>query len=87
MSVDESMIPYRGLRSAKQFIKGKPVKFNIKCGCYAVQMAFLTIVKFIVVKDPLRTGPLATHVVNTMLQPMQNNKQQVVFFDNFFTSH
>ena len=35
-------------------------------------------------KDPLRTGP---HIVDTMLQPMQNNKQHVVFFDNFFTSH
>ena len=30
LSIGESMIPYRGLHSAKQFIKGKPVKFEFK---------------------------------------------------------
>jgi len=30
LSTDELMVPYRGLRSAKQFIKGKPVKFGHK---------------------------------------------------------
>jgi len=28
LSIDESMVPYRGLHSAKQYIKGKPVKFG-----------------------------------------------------------
>ena len=30
LSIDESTIPYRGLHSAKQFIKGKLVKFGYK---------------------------------------------------------
>ena len=30
LSIDESMVPYRGLHSAKQYIKGKPVKFGYK---------------------------------------------------------
>ena len=30
LSIDESMVPYRGLHSAKQYIKGKPVKFGNK---------------------------------------------------------
>ena len=29
LSIDESMIPYRGLHSARQYIKGKPVKFKM----------------------------------------------------------
>ena len=30
LSIDESMVPYRGLHSAKQYIKGKPVKSGYK---------------------------------------------------------
>jgi len=30
LSTDELMVPNRGLRSTKQFIKGKPVKFGYK---------------------------------------------------------
>lgn len=30
LSIDESMVPYRGLHSAAQFIKNKPVKFGYK---------------------------------------------------------
>ena len=30
LSIDKSMVPYRGLHSAKQYIKGKPVKFGYK---------------------------------------------------------
>ena len=38
-------------------------------------------------KDPNRTTPLGSHIINTMLQPITNNENHVVFFDNFFTSH
>ena len=30
LSVDESMVPYRGLHSAKQYMRNKPVKFGYK---------------------------------------------------------
>ena len=38
-------------------------------------------------KDPSRTTPLGSHVITKMLEPLKNNAQHVVFFDNFFTSH
>ena len=30
LSVDESIIPYYGRHGAKQFIKGKPIRFGFK---------------------------------------------------------
>ena len=30
LSIDESMVPYRGIHSARQYIKNKPVKFGYK---------------------------------------------------------
>ena len=30
LSVDESIIPYYGRHGAKQFIKGKPIRFSFK---------------------------------------------------------
>ena len=31
VSIDKSMIPYYGKHHAKQFIKGKPIRFGFKC--------------------------------------------------------
>ena len=87
LSIDESTIPYRGLHSAKQFVKGKPVKFGNKMWMFCSADDFPYKFDEYCGKDPLRTGLLGIHVVDTMLQPAQNNKQHVVFFDNFFTSH
>ena len=81
------MIPYHGLHSAKQFIKGKPVKFGYKMWMLCSADGFPFNFEVYCGKDLLRTGPQGTHIVDTMLQSVQNNKQHVVFFDNFFTSH
>ena len=38
-------------------------------------------------KESRREGPLGSHVVNTLLAPVSNKNQHIVFFDNFFTSY
>lgn len=87
LSIDESMIPYRGLHSARQYIKGKPVKFGYKmwmmCGSDGYPYNF----EIYCGKEANRDGPLGSHVVKTLLTPVSNKDQHVVFFDNFFTSY
>ena len=38
-------------------------------------------------KEANRVTSLGSHVVQTLLSPVLNKKQHVVFFDNFFTSY
>lgn len=87
LSIDESMVPYGGLHSAKQYIKGKPVKFGYKLWMLCSSDGFPYNFDIYCGKDGKRTTPLGSHVVNTMLSPVSNKAQHVVFFDNFFTSH
>jgi len=87
LSIDESMVPYRGLHSAKQFIRNKPVRFGYKIWMMCSSNGYPYNFEIYCGKDPNRTTPLGSHVVNTMLQPITSNENHVVFFDNFFTSH
>ena len=87
LSIDESMVPYRGLHSAKQYIKGEPVKFGYKLWMLCSGDGFLYNFEIYCGKDSSRTSPLASHVVKKMLGPVPNKSQHIVFFDNFFTSH
>ena len=87
LSIDESMVPYRGLHSAKQYIKGKPVKFGYKLWMLCSSDGYLYNFEIYCGKDESRTNPLGTHVVEKMLSPVTNPSQHVVFFDNFYTSH
>ena len=41
MCVDESMIPYFGKHSAKQYIKGKPIKFGYKLWSFNTNFGYL----------------------------------------------
>ena len=87
LSIDESMVPYRGLHSAKQYIKGKPVKFGYKLWMLCSSDGFPYNFEIYCGKDSSRTSPLGSHVVKKMLGPVPNKSQHIVFFDNFFTSH
>ena len=70
LSIDESMVPYRGLHSAKQYIKGKPVKFGYQLWmlCSSDKYNF----EIYCGKDKSRTNFLGTHVVEIMLSPVTN---------------
>ena len=87
LSIDESMVPYRGLHSAKQYIKGKPVKFGYKLSMLCSSDGYPFNFEIYRGKDESRTNLLGTRVVEKMLSPVTNPSQHVVFFDNFFTSH
>ena len=87
LSIDESMVPYRGLHSARQYIKGKPVKFGYKIWMLCSSDGFPYNFDIYCGKESRREGPLGSHVVNTLLAPVSNKNQHIVFFDNFFTSY
>ena len=81
------MMPYCGLHSAKQYIKGKPVKFGYKLWMLCSSDGFPYNFKIYCGKDSSRTSSLGSHVVKKMLGPVPNKSQHIVFFDSFFTSH
>ena len=84
LSVDESMIPYKGLHSARKFIKTKPVRFGFKMWMLCGSTGFPYNFELYCGKDPQRTEPLGSSVVNKMLAPIEEAEKHVVFFDNFF---
>jgi hypothetical protein len=41
LDVDESMVPYYGHHSSKQFIRGKPIRFGFKLWCLDTRLEYL----------------------------------------------
>jgi len=87
LSIDESMVPYRGLHSAKQFMKGKLVKFGYVVWMLCSDDGFPHNLDIYCGKDSLSTTPLGPNVLSTILSPVSSDKQHFVFFENFFASH
>lgn len=73
LSIDEAMVPYRGLHSAKMYIRGKPIRFGFKVWCicgtdgYPYKLAIYT-----GKGDGNSEIPLGTRVVNDMLSVVHN---------------
>lgn len=89
MSVDESMILFKGRSSIKQFNPMKPIKRGYKIWCLADQKRYIS--KFSVyqgkeeiVDDFINFG-LGERVVLNLTKPYWNTGLKV-FFDNYFTS-
>ena len=88
LSADESMVPYYGRHSAKQFIRGKPIRFGYKIWCLNTRLGYL------VNCEPYqgaggRTDPqvgLGGSVVLGLLSRLPVGQHHKVYFDNFFTS-
>ena len=87
ISIDESMIPYRGLHSARQFIRNKPIRFGYKVWMLCGSTGFPYNFEIYCGKQSDRKTPLGQYVVDKMLTPITNKNCHVVFFDNFFTSY
>lgn len=90
LSIDESMVKYFGGHSAKQFIRGKPVRFGFKnwmltssCG-YLYQMDTYCGAK--VVDRESQHLPLGSRVVLDFVKSIPHPTDHIMFFDNFFTS-
>ena len=89
LSIDESMVPYRGHFSIKQYIRNKPLRFGYKfwflCGADGYPYNF----ELCKSKDDGRKEPLGTSVVKSMSSVIGSDKckNHILCFDNFFTSY
>ena len=89
LSIDESMVPYFGRHSCKQFIRGKPIRFVYKIW----MLASNTGLPYRVAVYQGREGsadiekPLGFRVVTSSLSVCGNPSDHHVFFDNFFSSY
>jgi len=83
------MVPYRGLHSAEQFMKGKPVKFGYIMWTLCSVDGFPYNVDIHCGKDSRTTTTLGPYVVSTMLSPVSSDKQHFTVFSLivFFGSH
>ena len=87
LSVDESMVPYYGRHSCKQFIRGKPIRFGYKLWVLASSTGLPYHVEIYEGKSPnTEDVPLGERVVKTALEICDNPVEHSVFFDNFFSS-
>lgn len=91
LSVDESMVPYKGLHSIRQYMKDKPVKFGYKLWALCGEDGFpyhLVIYCGASGEAHGRFG-LGGNVVNMMVEEAKGMDEANVefFFDNYFTSY
>ena len=77
------MVSYRGLHRAKQFIKGKPVKFEYIRWMLCSVDGFPLNLDIYCGKDSRKTTSFGPYVVSITLNPVSRDKH-FVFFDNFF---
>lgn len=93
LSIDESMIPYYGKHFAKQYIKGKPIRFGFKNWALCTSNGYLVSFEIYTGKNkaPQKTseefGLGGSVVLNlTMLAEIPPNSGYKLFMDNYFTS-
>ena len=88
-SIDESMVPYFGRHSCKQFIRGKPIRFGYKLWVLASCTGLPYHVEIYEGRIPGEKydEPLGTRVVKKALERCNQPELHSVFFDNFFSSY
>lgn len=90
LSVDESMIPYYGKHYAKQYIKGKPIRFGFKNWAICSASGYLISFDLYCGKDASRVYEfgLGGDVVTTLLEHAEvpSESGHKLFIDSFFTS-
>jgi Transposase IS4 len=88
VSVDESMVPYYGRHSSKQFIRGKPIRFGFKVWCLNSRLGYL------IQCEPYQGASgsydanlgLGGSVVTSLMENLPTEVPFKLFVDNFFTS-
>ncbi|XP_016659397.1 piggyBac transposable element-derived protein 3-like [Acyrthosiphon pisum] len=90
LSVDESMIKFKGRSTIKQYNPMKPIKRGYKLWCIADQNGY--IMKFTVYQGKNETlekefenTNLGERIVLQLTKPFWN-ESRIVFFDNYFTT-
>lgn len=90
LCVDESMIPFKGRSSFKQYMPAKPVKRGYKVWCLAdSKVGYVMNFEIYTGKTNASDSTVQTlgeKVVTTLVKCVENSKKLVVF-DNFFTSY
>lgn len=91
LSLDEAMVKYYGHHPAKQFIRGKPVRFGYKdwmlCSDSGYCYNFDTYCGASPSLPKNRDLPLGSAVVLKLLKILETPTSHTLFFDNYFTSH
>ena len=90
LSVDESMILFKGRNTMKQYCPMKPTKRGYKMWCLADQRGYIKKFSIYQGKDGLMEDKwsgfgLGERVVLSMTED-EWNKNKIVYFDNYFTS-
>ena len=89
LSIDESMIPYFGHHSSKQFIKSKPIRFGFKVWSLADPLGYViqfdTYVGARGVQQPYGPLGLGGSVVKDLISELPQFPFHLTF-DNYFTS-
>ena len=88
VNVDESMVPYYGRHSAKQFIRGKPIRYGFKMWCLNTPDGYLIQTEPYQGQGTVKIQPelgVGGSVVMDLLAELPPNGYHV-FLDNFFTS-
>ena len=87
LSIGESMVPYYGSHSCKQFLRAKPIRFGYKLWVSASATGVPYKIK--IYQGRTNQGsdePLGTRVVKNSLEIYKNPKDHSVYFD-FFLSY
>ena len=88
VSIDESMVPYYGRHSSKQFIRGKLIRFGFKVWCLNSRLGYL------VQCEPYQGSSgsfnadlgLGGTVVTELIKKLPAGLPYRLYIDNFFTS-
>lgn len=87
LSIDESMVPYYGHHSTKQFIRGKPIRFGYKLWALCSSDGYPYHLEIYTGKSEERVAPLGESVVMKLANLVENPNEKELYFDNFFTSY
>ena len=88
ISIDESMIPYYGKHYAKQYIKGKPIRFGYKNWALCTYNGYCVAFDIYTGKSTReRQFGLGGDVVLSLLRnaKIDSNMGYKIYFDNYFT--
>lgn len=92
ISIDESMVKYFGHNPAKQFIRGKPVRFGYKNWMITSSTGYCYGFDVYCGKKPneieeTKGIPLGAKVVLDLLKNLPEPSRNEIFFDNYFTTY
>lgn len=90
LAVDESMIPYYGKHYAKQYIRGKPIRFGFKNWALCSSNGYLLAFDIYTGRNPQNVARfgLGGDIVLKLIEKAEvpDNSGHKLYIDNFFTS-